>query len=275
MTSKFYLFIIWCILTLFLFITENFYLSMLFCIVIIILLIDLYKDSNTYSTNDFGYGYYGNNPNHYYYDDYGCCSSYQSSSSSSWWYENKKKQEKEIMLDIFKQIKPNMNIILDTEENTQHMLEQKSKDISEIIEINNDTTKPTIDMTEIVNLEEIKEVEKKNTTINSFIIIDNDAEINNVRKSIYDSIIEYLDKNSYGIAVKTIILQGIAFIDVVEELGNVVIYLKDKNLFSKHFIQTDKLFNNIKLKCSKIKNIEIEEYKFVSIYDYYTSNSSK
>lgn len=272
MSNKLFLFIVCGIETLFLLQYENIHLFLINCFILCWIFKDIYIDFTTYSNFDSNKSF----NNQYYYPYKGDNSWHQT--TQNWYYSNKKKEE-EIIKKIFQSTKPNMNIVLETDEQTKHMIEQKQRNISEIIEINNDNKKNIINVSEAIELQEIEATtQNKVKTCDSYIIIENDSYVSLKKTKVYDSILEFLKVTNTKDTIIQTILQNIIFVDLIEEIGNMVIYVKDINIFKSNSIDTNRLNNYIIAYSSVVKHIDIEQYKSLSIYEYYlnkTKNGNK
>lgn len=231
-------------------------LALLNCIILCWLVKDIYTSITTYSS----------------FDSHRCSYFQNYEEHTNHWYYPKKKQEDDLVKNIFKTIKPNMNIVLENDDKTKHMIESKQKNITEIIE----NYKKKI-ATESDTLEEetttLEQTEDKSNYCDAYIIIENAQQISPNKTKVYDSILEFFKVTKVKYSTIKNVLENIVFIDLIEEIGNVVIYVKDSSIFKNNSINSVRLKNYIIAYSDCIKHVEIEQYKSLTIYEYFLNKN--
>lgn len=227
-----------------------------------------YNETNIPNGNN-GYSYGG-----YDYDYYG---EYRPKTYNGWQTTNKPYVSSYEIVNkmVMKSIKPNMHIVLDTQEKTVSMNNKKTKYLEDIEKIEIAKQEITTVSKPQLLLPPPKETNIKQTTEPSIIIITNSKEIDTIRKNVYNSIINYLKKTfkTDGDVLK--ILDCITYIDVVQETRSAFIYVKNIKVFNEKLNNVNDLINFIKTDSDMNGVVSVDEYQSLTISDYFSTCKGK
>lgn len=244
-------------------------LSTMLFFIICWLIKDLYVSWTEMDASEMYRSYSYNNPNYSYYSAYG-------DTSHSSWKPSKQyvSQFETVTKMVVKSIKPNMNVVLETQEKTVSMNDKKTKYLERIDKIDVSKIDVSSSVKQQLLLPPPKETVSKQTNEPSIIIITNSSEIDAIRKNVYNSIISFLNNTfKNGDDVKKT-LDYITYIDVVQETRSAFIYVNDVKSFNSK-ISTKDLIEFIKKDSDMNGVVSVDEYKSLTISDYFVSCKKK
>lgn len=222
---------------------------------------------------------YSSKYNYNYYDNYDSSGHHISDyKPKPYVYKPYIPKEDELKATLFRKMKPNLNVVFETDEKTSEVNAKKQKQIEENkkpIVKKEETTSPITKPTLLLPPSSTSNKSQENNSTNGFnelVYITNSSEVTEERKKLYESIISFLKQKATSIAITKCILNNFVYIDIVKETNSIVFYMKELNLMKRYCISDDEMIETLNKDYFKEWNFSIVKFLPTSALDFYTTN---